>query len=221
MFALGRSKRMIATGVDVLLDLRPGQSFLDICAAPGNKTAQALETAVSAIACDLHLSRARMLLTLGVPVAVVDGTGPLPFGRRFDRILVDAPCTGTGTLARNPEIKWKLEPEDFADLQERQIAILRSAMGQLAPGGLLVYSTCSLEREENEQVVASAVAGLPSSVSVSGVAVQSLLESLREQGRFRADADITKIVSGDVLRTLPGNGFDGDGFFAAIFERQK
>ncbi len=86
----------------------------------------------------------------------LDARQPLPFNRQFQKILLDAPCSGTGTLARNPEIKWKLEPEDFADLQGRQIAILRSALERLAPGGLLVYSTCSLEREENEDVVAAA-----------------------------------------------------------------
>jgi 16S rRNA (cytosine967-C5)-methyltransferase len=143
-----------------LLDLRAGLSFLDVCAAPGNKTAQALETAVQAIACDLHLSRARTLVPLGIPVAVIDATVPLPFSQRFDRILVDAPCSGTGTLSRNPEIKWRLRPADIEDLQRRQIAILGNALKQLAPGGVLVYSTCSLEREENEEVVAASGASV-------------------------------------------------------------
>jgi 16S rRNA (cytosine967-C5)-methyltransferase len=138
-----------------LLDLRAGETFLDVCAAPGNKTAQALEIPVRAIACDLHLSRARTLLPQGIPVVVVDAARPLPFSKRFDRILVDAPCSGTGTLARNPEIKWRLQPADLLDLQGRQIAILGNALRQLAPDGLLVYSTCSLEREENEDVVAA------------------------------------------------------------------
>jgi len=138
-----------------LLDLQPGHTFLDLCAAPGNKTAQALETPLQAIACDLHLSRARTLLPLGIPVAVLDATAPLPLTKRFDRILVDAPCSGTGTLARNPEIKWRLQPADIRDLQRRQIAILGNALGQLASDGLLVYSTCSLEREENEDVIAA------------------------------------------------------------------
>jgi 16S rRNA (cytosine967-C5)-methyltransferase len=138
-----------------LLDLHRGQRFLDVCAAPGNKTAQALESGVIAIACDLHVSRARTLLPLGIPVVALDAARPLPFSIRFDRILVDAPCSGTGTLARNPEIKWRLRPADIGDLQGRQIAILRNALAQLAPGGLLVYSTCSLEREENEDVVAA------------------------------------------------------------------
>jgi 16S rRNA (cytosine967-C5)-methyltransferase len=150
-----RFQDISAQAVVPLLRLEAGQIFLDLCAAPGNKTAQALETPVRAVACDLHLSRARMLSESGVPVVVLDAREPLPFSRKFDRILIDAPCSGTGTLARNPEIKWKLEPEDFADLQERQIAILRNALTQLAPDGRLVYATCSLEREENEDVVAA------------------------------------------------------------------
>ncbi len=146
-----------------LLDLQAGQTFLDVCAAPGNKTAQALETPVHAIACELHPSRARTLLTLRIPVVVADAERSLPFSQRFDRILVDAPCSGTGTLSRNPEIKWRLRPPDIIDLQRRQIAIIRNALQQLTPEGLLVYSTCSLEREENEDVVAAsgaAVAGI-------------------------------------------------------------
>jgi 16S rRNA (cytosine967-C5)-methyltransferase len=143
-----------------LLDLHRGQTFLDVCAAPGNKTAQALESDVKAIACDLHLSRARTLLSLGIPVVTLDAAKPLPFSLCFDRILVDAPCSGTGTLARNPEIKWRLRPADIVDLQSRQIAILQNALTRLAPGGFLVYSTCSLEREENEDVVAASGAAV-------------------------------------------------------------
>jgi 16S rRNA (cytosine967-C5)-methyltransferase len=90
---------------------------------------------------------------LGIPLLLLDGTQPLPLVRRFDRILVDAPCSGTGTLARNPEIKWRLLPEDLPDLQSRQIALLRNALSVLAPDGILVYSTCALEHEENEDVV--------------------------------------------------------------------
>lgn len=142
-----------------LLRLEPGQMFLDLCAAPGNKTAQALAAGVRAFACDLHLHRLRPLQSLTPLVAVVDGTRPLPFRRVFDRILVDAPCSGTGTLGRNPEIKWKLQPGDLLDLQRRQAALLASARAALKPGGLLVYSTCSLEPEENEEVVAAVPAG--------------------------------------------------------------
>jgi 16S rRNA (cytosine967-C5)-methyltransferase len=136
-----------------LLDLRPEHRFLDVCAAPGNKTVQALEYGPClVVACDIHHHRLR---DVGVKNRVVlDGTGPLPFAARFDRILVDAPCSGTGTLARHPEIKWKLTPGDLEDLAGRQRAILEQALRVLAPGGRLVYSTCSLEPEENEGAVA-------------------------------------------------------------------
>jgi 16S rRNA (cytosine967-C5)-methyltransferase len=139
-----------------LLALEAGQTFLDLCAAPGNKTAQALESGVRAIACDLHPRRLERLRDLDIPLLVLNGTGPLPFGARFDRILVDAPCSGTGTLARNPEIKWRLRPEDLNGLHQRQVALLRNALQVLKPGGVLVYSTCSLEKEENESVVEEA-----------------------------------------------------------------
>jgi 16S rRNA (cytosine967-C5)-methyltransferase len=135
-----------------LLDLQPGQTFLDVCSAPGNKTAQALETPVHAIACDISHNRLQLVRRVGIPLVALDATHPLPFACQFDRILVDAPCSGTGTLARNPEIKWKLRPEDIVDLQHRQMAIFRNALALLAPGGRLVYSTCSLEPEENEAV---------------------------------------------------------------------
>jgi 16S rRNA (cytosine967-C5)-methyltransferase len=83
----------------------------------------------------------------------LDATEPLPFALQFDRILVDAPCSGTGTLAPNPEIKWRLKLEDLPEFQDRQRKILAHALDRLAPGGKLVYATCSLEREENEDVV--------------------------------------------------------------------
>jgi 16S rRNA (cytosine967-C5)-methyltransferase len=140
-----------------LLRLEPGLRFLDLCAAPGNKTAQALEAGVHAIAADLHFHRLTLLKPLTANLVVLDGTRPLPFARLFDRILVDAPCSGTGTLGRNPEIKWRLKPDDLDDLRVRQSALLASALAVLSPGGLLVYSTCSLEPEENEQVVAQAL----------------------------------------------------------------
>ncbi len=135
-----------------LLGLAPGHRFLDLCAAPGNKTAQALEAGAHAIACDIHFHRLVQIKPLTADLVVLDGTRPLPFGRPFDRILVDAPCSGTGTLGRNPEIKWRLKPADLDDQRGRQSALLASARAALAPGGLLVYSTCSLEPEENEGV---------------------------------------------------------------------
>ncbi len=157
----GRTQDIGAQSIVPLLRLQPGQSFLDVCAAPGNKTAQALEAGVRAVACDVHFHRIKDLKDLNARLLVVDGTKPLPFAGKFDRILVDAPCSGTGTLARNPEIKWKLRPEDLADLQVRQKALLANALDVLAPGGILVYSTCSLEPEENEAVAGPGTLRLP------------------------------------------------------------
>lgn len=138
-----------------LLDLVPGHTFLDLCAAPGNKTAHALESGVSAIACDLHPRR--LAHVTGCRRVALDAAGPLPFTVTFDRILTDVPCSGTGTLARNPEIKWRLHPSGPGELAALQKRILANALKQLSPGGRLVYSTCSLEFEENEAVVESVI----------------------------------------------------------------
>jgi 16S rRNA (cytosine967-C5)-methyltransferase len=135
-----------------------GDAILDCCAAPGSKTALLArrDPGTKVLATELHPHRARLLQSLNrlpnVQVIAADARH-FPFSRAFQRILADVPCSGTGTLARNPEIKWRLQPEDLRDLQGRQIAILQSACQQLAVGGRLIYSTCSLEREENEVVV--------------------------------------------------------------------
>ena len=149
----GRMQDIGAQSIVPLLGLEPGMRLLDLCAAPGNKTAQALEFGIEAIACDIHFHRLVQMKELGARLVVLDATQPLPFAGQFDRILVDAPCSGTGTLGRNPEAKWRLKPEDLPGLQQRQMAILKQAKAVLAPGGVLVYSTCSLEPEENGQVV--------------------------------------------------------------------
>jgi len=153
--ATGRMQDIGSQSIVPLLRLAPGHSFLDLCAAPGNKTAQALESGIRAVACDLHFHRIAQMKSLTPNLVVLDGTRPLPFGRPFDRILVDVPCSGTGTLGRNPEIKWRLTPADLDELPRRQTALLTNARAALAPGGLLVYATCSLEPEENEAVVAA------------------------------------------------------------------
>ncbi|MBZ5607995.1 MAG: hypothetical protein LAP38_07055 [Acidobacteriia bacterium] len=149
----GRIQDVGAQSVVPQLDLHPGLTFLDLCAAPGNKTAQALAAGAETIACDIHWHRLKQLAGLPCRRVVLDGTVALPFRSEFDRILVDAPCSGTGTLGRNPEIKWRLKPSDLIELHAKQVALLGNALARLRPGGRLVYSTCSLEEEENRRVV--------------------------------------------------------------------
>jgi 16S rRNA (cytosine967-C5)-methyltransferase len=164
-----------AQAIVPMLGIEPGQFLLDLCAAPGNKTAQALEAGARVVACDLHFHRLAQLKPLTQNLVALDGTCALPFRGRFDRILVDAPCSGTGTLGRNPEIKWRLRPEDLDDLARRQQALLANALALLEPGGVLVYATCSLEPEENRGVV-------------DGVAPELVVETLdRLPGRDAGD----------------------------------
>ena len=211
-----------------------GRRILDCCAAPGGKTAAMAARLPEAqiIAAELHPHRAALLRRLApqqnVEVVTADALA-LPYGPEFDRVLTDVPCSGTGTLARNPEIKWKLKPDDLHDLQSRQVAILRAAMRHVAPGGRLVYSTCSLEPEENEQVIAAALqapghepydafSGSPQSPSdFKIIPVSAELLRLQQSGEL-VWTNIDQLVSGDFLRTIPGV-HPCDGFFAAIFEK--
>jgi 16S rRNA (cytosine967-C5)-methyltransferase len=134
-----------------------GTRILDCCAAPGGKTLAMADRnpATTITAVELHPHRARLLQNLLRPhatarIQIVAGDAQhLPTSLPFDRVLADVPCSGTGTLARNPEIKWRLKVDDLAHLHERQSAILRAAMQQAAPGGRVIYSTCSMEKEEN------------------------------------------------------------------------
>ncbi|HML15368.1 MAG TPA: transcription antitermination factor NusB [Bryobacteraceae bacterium] len=148
----GRQQDIGAQSIVPLLEIEPGMSVLDLCAAPGNKTAQAIAAGGRVIAGDRYLSRLGEVPGEAMRVAL-DASRPLPFRANFDRILIDAPCSGTGTLARNPEIKWRLKPQDLLGFQQKQKQILAGGLAHLKPGGTLVYSTCSLEREENEDVI--------------------------------------------------------------------
>jgi 16S rRNA (cytosine967-C5)-methyltransferase len=168
------------------LDLQPGQTLLDLCAAPGNKTIQALETPIAVIACDI--SKRRIDEVPGVcPRVVLNSVMPLPFKRKFDRILIDAPCSGTGTLGRNPEIKWRVRTEDLLRLQSTQIKILKRGLEQLAAGGRLVYATCSLESEENEDVVRTVLANTKDATLIS--------ETWRLPGREEGDGFYTAVIT--------------------------
>ena len=196
-----------------------GANILDCCAAPGGKTRMLAQRNPKTIivAVELHPHRARLLHKL-VPVenvqVIAADVCSLPISTRFDRVLADVPCSGTGTLARNPEIKWRLKPSDLADLQRRQTAILQSAMQRVAPGGRLVYSTCSLEREENEDVVTKALA---SDQSFRLLECRQELERLRSEGEL-AWKNLDSLTRGPYLRTVPGV-HPGEGFFAAILQK--
>ena len=179
-----------------MLEPAAGHRFLDVCAAPGGKTSQALELAgtdLKAVAADRHRHRLHILkrlVTARVDRVVLNAATSLPFRANFDRVLVDAPCSGTGTLAGNPEIKWRLRPEDLGDLAVKQRTILENALDVLDPGGVLVYSTCSLEPEENRNVVDAV---------------------LHERTEFRADAYLERVPGRDA----------GDGFFACRIVRRN
>ena len=137
-----------------------------------------------------------------VRLIALDATNELPFApAAFDRVLVDAPCTGTGTLRRNPEIRWRVTPADVSQLAALQRRIIRRAAAAVRPGGRLIYSTCSVESEENEQVVAAFLDENPAFTPAELGATGSLIS---RQG---------------AARTWPHR--DGaDGFFVAAFERR-
>ena len=200
--------------------------ILDCCAAPGGKTLSIADRNPNAevIALELHLHRSRLLQRLlakqnpaanprRVQIVCADAKG-FPFATKFDRVLADVPCSGTGTLARNPEIKWRLKPDDLADLQARQIAIVGSAMKQVAAGGRLIYSTCSLEREENEDVIEQALA---QNSAFRLLDCKDELERLQRSGELTG-SEAASLTHGPFLRTIPGV-HQCEGFFAAILEK--
>ena len=145
----------------------------------------------------------------------LDAEKALPFVGGFDRILVDAPCSGTGTLARHPEIRWRLRPEQLQEFHELQCALLTNALAMLRPGGRLVYSTCSMEPEENEGVVEEV---LKNDRSVRRVGVSAAAESLRS--RLVDGVEANSLFADDgYFRTSPALRHV-DGFFAAVLEKE-
>ena len=199
--------------VSILLEPKSGHRVLDLCAAPGSKTshiAVLAEDKAWIVACDRHHHRLTPLRAtcerLGVQsvdALELDATHALPFvagGHEFDRVLVDAPCSGTGTLRGNPEIKWRLSTDDLPRLAELQFSLLERAASSVISGGRLVYSTCSIEREENEEVV------------------RRFLEETTQFQVIEPNVPAGLITSDGFVRTFPHrNGTDG--FFAAALER--
>ena len=198
-----------------------GSQVLDCCAAPGGKALAIADhnpnAAITAV--ELHPHRARLLQTLlhshGSRIQIVTADAKhLPASARFDRVLADVPCSGTGTLARNPEIKWRLTVDDLRDLAQRQLAILRSALAQVAPGGRVIYSTCSLEKQENEDVVEQALA---ENHAFRFLDCRTELERLKSTGELTWP-NPESLTRGSFLRTIPGV-HTCDGFFAALLEK--
>jgi len=159
-----------------LLDPQPGERILDACAAPGGKTgslAEKMQNRGVLLACDRDRDRLKILrenlARLGVEIADVlkhdwekeKVLGELRSSAPFDRILIDAPCSNTGVIRRRVDVRWRLRPDDFLRMQQRQLKIIRAVAPLLKPGGILVYSTCSIEPEENEHVAEQTAKTIP------------------------------------------------------------
>jgi 16S rRNA (cytosine967-C5)-methyltransferase len=191
-----------------------GERVLDVCAAPGSKATQIAAHAgkdALVVAGDIHGHRLRVVRETAarqglenIQIVAYDAEGsPLPFAAgAFRRVLVDAPCTGTGTLRHNPEIRWRITPADIAELAARQRRILANAARAVGAGGRLVYSTCSVEPEENEGVVAAFLETQPAFESI------------------RPDVPERLLTKEGAARTWPQRD-DTDGFFVAAFEKME
>jgi 16S rRNA (cytosine967-C5)-methyltransferase len=191
-----------------LLGAMAGARVLDACAAPGGKTAHAAMLVGengTVVALDQRASGLRRLrdesVRLGTRVLATAGDARRPpFSRRFDAVLVDAPCSGLGTLRRHPELRWRRRPEDLPRLAALQRAILAGVAPLVRPGGVLVYAVCTLAREENEEVVAW----------LAGAAPRFVLEDAARAGGVPSEL----VTPAGFLKTFPHrHGLDG--FFAA------
>ena len=193
-----------------LLAPAPGMRVLDACAAPGGKACHLLERCPRIELTALDMAPARLervrdnLARLGLAANVLAGDAADPAGwwdgRPFERILLDAPCTGSGVVRRHPDIKLLRRPEDIAAMAARQSALLEAAWGMLAPGGRLLYATCSVFRGENAALVSSFLAGCPAARALD----------LGETGWGRR--------SGPGRQLLPGEA-RVDGFYYACLTR--
>jgi len=187
--------------------------FLDVCAAPGGKTGlianRFSKLGLTTVAGDLHWQRVEFLRdncsrqnVKGVGFVQYNAEKCLPFREQtFDRVLADVPCSGTGTIRHNPELRYFLNPEDFADLAAKQLSILKQASNLVKVGGMIIYSTCSFEREENEDVCRSFLADRSDFMGV------------------KPDVAERFFTNDGYARTWPHRD-EMDGFFIAAFERR-
>lgn len=200
----------------ILLDPQPGERVLDTCAAPGGKAtllAQLMDNRGELLAMDLSRSKLPLITEtahrLGITIIATQAadllqSGALP-ANIYDRVLLDAPCSGLGVIRRNPEAKWRLKPEDITRLAGSQKVMLANAARMLKPGGVLLYSTCSTSREENEDVVGDFLSRSPDCV----------LENLNDL--FPAHREL--FTAGGMFRAWP-HRHGMDGFFAARIRKK-
>lgn len=203
--------------VALLAGDRPGPLVLDACASPGGKAtaiAAALGAGATLIACDVRARRVSLLRqtveaarVANIRLVQADLLANLPFGPVFSCVVVDAPCSGLGTLRRDPDIRWRRREQDLPALAHAQARMLENAGAVVARGGRLVYATCSSEPEENEEVVDAFHAAHPDFSPVDARAVHAALppETVDERGRFRTSPD--------------AHGLEV--FFGAVFERTR
>jgi 16S rRNA (cytosine967-C5)-methyltransferase len=195
------------------IELKEGESFLDVCAAPGSKTTQIsskfqIPNSKLFVAGDLHWNRVKILQEncrkqgVGlVNIVQYDAENSLPFAdESFDVVLLDAPCSGTGTIRHNPEIRYFLEEKDFQELSNKQLAILKNASKLIKRGGRLIYSTCSLEKVENEAVCLSFLTG--------NSGFRQIKPNVPE-----------KFLTGEGFARIFPQKDKMDGFFIAVFEK--
>jgi 16S rRNA (cytosine967-C5)-methyltransferase len=203
--------------VALLAGEQPARRVLDTCASPGGKTT-AIAAAMAGhgllVACDVRDRRVDLLRrtvaasgATNVGIVQADLLEPLPFGSPFECVLVDAPCSGLGTLRRDPDIRWRRRESDLPALAAAELTMLQHAADAVAPGGRLIYATCSSEPEENE-----AVAGAFLATTRAFTAVDAAEANPRLAG--------TLVDARGHLRTQPDrHGLEG--FFGAVFERRK
>lgn len=196
---------------------------LDACAAPGGKTAILAERMMKAKITAMEVRPRRLeamrrnLKAHAKQVECVEGDATaLKDGADYDLILCDAPCSGTGTMGRNPEIRWRVDEAELHRQQARQVKILKGAARAVRRGGRVVYSTCSLEPEENEDVVRAVVA----ETGLRVVPVGEVIDRMSAAGLFASGGEeiVRGAVTDNFLRTLPGVQ-PCDGFFVAVLER--
>ena len=205
---------------------RRAKTILDACAAPGGKTLILAERNLRAriVACESSAARFAQLQDRVAPFAdriecrLADASA-LANDEAFDLVLADVPCSGTGTLGRNPEIRHRLRFDDLARQAERQRAILAAVLRACGPGGRVIYSTCSLEPEENERVVAAVLEEMHTARQISLQASIDLLESESVLVPGIATRLHAALTAEGALRLLPGS-FATDGFFIALIEKQ-